>query len=142
MRRPVQRNAVTVGMRLHVSERQLLESACRALREAGVGISLGQLVSAAALEEAMLRGHPLSLPQGRPASRRRPSPVSAPLLHAGRRLTLTLTIHPLHLRPIHAAAEAADAPLAHFLWHATLGFLRRCQEAAPRGSPLARLQLP
>lgn len=142
-----QRNVKQVGVRLSSEERRTLQAACDALFTEGAEVSPGQLLCAAGLDESFALGFTTSRPRGegkqprgvwknRPA-RRRPSELPP----GEKRKAFTITIHPLHLQPIAAAAQWVGEKVPTFLWGALVGFLVRRKKAEPQNQKLQRIDL-
>jgi uncharacterized protein (DUF1778 family) len=135
------RNSKQLMIRTHADERSVIRAAAKALSRPNEEISEGQLIYTAGLEEAGNLGFTPSMISGRHHPK-------GPWINKPERSAssgqepITITVNPLHYRPIEAAAIWAEVSVPTFLLGATYAFIAAWKRSAPNNEQLKRIRLP
>jgi hypothetical protein len=136
------RNSKNFSLRMYEAEHEALLDACEALSTPESKVEAALLLTTAAIEEAARLGFTPSTAGS--SVRRRPGTWEyyPPTRDESFKRRITITIHPLHLQTIRAAAEWADAEVPRFMLGCMYRFLANRQRAEPRNSKLRAIEVP
>jgi hypothetical protein len=136
------RNSKNFSLRMYEAEYEALLDACEALSTAEFKVEPSLLLTTAAIEEAARLGFTPSTAGS--SVRRRPGTWEnyPPVREESFKRRITITIHPLHLQTIRAAAAWADAEVPRFMIGCMYRFLANRQHAEPRNSKLRAIEVP
>lgn len=135
------RNSKNTGVRMFQAEWQALHSACEALSCVDSEVTPSLLLDVAGLEEAQRLGF---TPSNAGRFHRPPGQWEneAPALEQSFSCRVTLTLSPLHLAPLEAAAAWAGLEVPRFLMGSFWRFLANAQRSQPTNARLQGIWLP